>query len=241
MEEYLRDSKSDKIYNNAMTIIVSILSIVAIFFIGLGITSEEYLFSVLVVVVFAIVLLPFWFIDKKRRKKVANRQKYYIIKLEHSINYSDIIKILDEINKKRVRYDYTEYASVFSFKKTIKYRVMVVHQDYFNIDNYKKTKKKANHLYNEKYDISHSVSPREAGGMFDLNIICCDNENSELYTHMSKDAELHLRMVVGMLDIAIVGNKLIIPSIRDNCDPPGINHYIRVNKALFRILGAIQE
>ena len=238
MEEYLRDSKSDKIYNNAMTIIVSILSIVAIFFIGLGITSEEYLFSVLVVVVFAIVLLPFWFIDKKRRKKVANRQKYYIIKLEHSINYSDIIKILDEINKKRVRYDYTEYASVFSFKKTIKYRVMVVHQDYFNIDNYKKTKKKANHLYNEKYDISHSVSPKN-NYINDNKPV--DNENSELYTHMSKDAELHLRMVVGMLDIAIVGNKLIIPSIRDNCDPPGINHYIRVNKVLFRILGAIQE
>ena len=77
--------------------------------------------------------------------------------------------------------------------------------------------------------------------MFDVNIICCDNINNELYTHMSNDAEHCLRRVVGLMEIAIVGDKLIIPSIRKICKPPGINHYVRFNKLLFKLFNAIQE
>ena len=239
MKEYLKDANNDKIYNNGMTILVSIITIIAITIIGLSINSKEYLLPVIIILLTIIILLPLWFIDKKRRKRIANRQKYYVIKLEKNITYNDIIKSFSEINNKIKKYEYDHYTSIISFKKSTKYRILIIHQDEFNFDNYKKTRKKINHLYNEKYNIETNISLKEANSMFELNIIHCDNENNELYTHISKDANHHLHRVVGMLDVIIIGNKLIIPSIRDNCNPPGINHYIKVNKLLFKLFKAI--
>lgn len=241
MNEYLKHSKNDKLLGNVLILIYIIIVIIAIFFFGLGIKSKVYVFSIIVAIIFFIIGIIITEIEKMISKKMATRQPYYVIPLRNSISYNELVNKFDGLKNKKTRFDYLDYANVFSINGRFKYKLLLTYQESFSLDNYKEIKKKVNHLYNKKFKISHNISPRDAAASFAVNIICCDKANNELYSHMSNDAEHCLRRVVGLMEIAIVDDTLIIPSIRTLCEPPGINHYVRFNKLLFELLDAIQE
>lgn len=241
MNNYLKHSKHDKLLGNILIFIYSIIAILAIFFFGLGIKDKVYIFSVIVVVIVLIVGTIFTKIEKIISKRMSTRDPYYVIPLKNSISYNELVNKIDGLKNKNIRFDYSDYANVFSFSGRFKYKLLLTHQETFSLDKYKDMKKKVNHLYNRKFKISQKISPRDAASSFTVNIICCDGANNELYSHMSNDAEHCLHRVVGLMEVAIVGNMLIIPSIRTLCEPPAINHYVRFNKLLFELLDAIRE
>lgn len=241
MKEYLKNTRIDKIIAIIDVVIALIIFFIALFFIYGGFSSHDYLFVVIVIVIFLLVGMIITKIEGLIDKRLVNRQKYYVIELEHSFNYDEVVKRIDEINKKRIRYDYSDYSNIFSFKKKRQYRLLIIHQEMFILDKYKNIKKKVNYAYNKEYNVDYRVSPRDAYMMFNANIICCDYINDELYKHLSIDCWQGLRRVVGIVDIAIVGNKLIIPSVRGVSELQDINRYIDFNKLIFKTFNAIND
>lgn len=241
MNDYLKNSRHDKILGIVLIIIYAIIIIPAILLFVEGIIQKEYLFSVIVVLAILIIGLIITKIEKLISKKMANRQSYYVIPLKNFISYDDLIKRINEFKKKKIRFDYSDNSNIFSFNGYFKYRILTTYQESFSLKKYKTMKKNVNHAYNKEYNISHSISPKDASVSLDINIIYCDKANDELYAHMSNDAEYCLRRVVALMEVAIVGNILIIPSIRTLCFPPEINHYVRFNKLLFKLLDVIDE
>lgn len=241
MSDFIKNSRHDKILGIVLVFIYFIIIIPAILLFVEGIIQKEYLFSIMIVVAILIIGFIITKIEKLISKKMSNRQPYYVIPLKNFISYYDLIKRIDELKKKKIRFDYSDNSNIFSFNGYFKYRILTTHQESFSLKKYKTMKKNANHAYNKEYNISNSISPKYASISLDINIIYCDKANEELYVHMSNDAEYCLRRVVALMEVAIVGNMLIIPSIRTLCSPSGINHYVRFNKLLFKLLDAIDE
>lgn len=241
MDDYLKDSRHDKIMGITLVVIYAIIIIPAILLFVEGIIQKEYLFSVMVVIAVLIIGIIITKIEGLISKRMSNRQPYYVIPLKNFISYNDLIKRIDGFKKKKIRFNYSDNSNIFSFNGYFKYRILTTNQELFSLKKYKAMKKNVNHAYNKEYNISQTISPRDANVSLDVNIVYCDKTNDELYTHMSNDAEHCLRRVVALMEVAIVGNILIIPSIRTLCLPPGINHYVRFNKLLFKLLDAINE
>ena len=241
MNDYLKNSRHDKILGTILVFIYAVIIIPSILLFVEGIIQKEYLFSIIVVIAILVVGVISTKIEKLISNKMSNRQPYYVIQLKNYISYDDLKKRIDEFKKKKIRFDYSDNSSIFSFNGYFKYRIFVTNQESFSLKKYKAEKKNVNHAYNKEYNISQSISPKEANVSLDINIIYCNKATDELYTHMSNDAEHCLTRVVALMEVAVVGNILIIPSIRKLCFPPGVNHYVRFNKLLFKLLDVIQE
>lgn len=241
MNNYLKDSRHDKRLGIALVFIYSVIFMPAILLFVEGIIQKEYLFSVLVVIAVLIVGLIIEKIEKLISKKMSNRPPYYVIPLKKYISYDELKERIDGFKKKKIRFDYSDKSSIFSFNGYFKYRIFITNQESFSLKKYKTEKKNVNHAYNKEYNISQSISPKEANVSLDINIIYCNKATDELYTHMSNDAEHCLTRVVALMEVAVVGNILIIPSIRKLCLSHGVNHYVRFNKLLFKLLDAMQE
>ena len=61
--------------------------------------------------------------------------------------------------------------------------------------------------------------------MMRFNIICTDKLNDALYKYLSQNANRNLTRVEGIINIAIVGNEIIIPPIYGECDLAEIGRY----------------
>ena len=241
MNDYLKDSRHDKILGNTLVFIYAIIIIPAILLFIEGIIQKEYLFSVMIVIAVLIIGVIFTKIENLISKNLSNRQPYYVIPLKNFISYGDLITRISEFKKKKIRFDYSDYSNIFSFNGYFKYRILTIQQESFSLKKYKTMKKNVNHTFNKEYNISQNISPKDASASLNVNIIYCNKANDELYTHMSNDAEHCLRRVVALMEVAIVGNMLIIPSIKTLCLTRGINHYFRFNKILFKLLDAVDE
>jgi hypothetical protein len=76
----------------------------------------------------------------------------------------------------------------------------------------------------------------EAGKMMRFNIICTDVLNDALYQFLSQNANRNLTRVEGIINIAIVGNRIIIPPIYGDTDFVEIGRYKGVIKFINEVL-----
>ncbi len=97
-------------------------------------------------------------------------------------------------------------------------------------------KKHINKIANKKLNISQRVGRTEAVKMMRFNIILTNILNDPLYKFISKNANYNLTRVEGIIDIAIVGNQIIIPPIYGKCDLAEISRYKGVIKFVNQIL-----
>lgn len=75
-----------------------------------------------------------------------------------------------------------------------------------------------------------------ASKMMRFNIICTDDLSDVLYTFISKNANHNLTRVEGIINIVIVGNKIIIPPLYGECNLIEIRRYKSVIKFINNVL-----
>ena len=69
-----------------------------------------------------------------------------------------------------------------------------------------------------------------------FNIICTDVLNDALYQFLSQNANRNLTRVEGIINIAVVGNQLMIPPLYNECDLAKISRYKGVIKFINQVL-----
>ena len=72
--------------------------------------------------------------------------------------------------------------------------------------------------------------------MMRFNIICTDVLNDALYQFLSQNANRNLTRVEGIINIAVVGNQLMIPPLYNECDLAEISRYKGVIKFINQVL-----
>lgn len=137
---------------------------------------------------------------------------------EHSgIKYEDLLKRFERLSAKGNRLCLSENLQFFRFKKKQFYTTVIYKTDSFSKSEFDRAKKRINKKANKEFNIPHNIAQYEDEKCFRLNIICLDSMNDEANYLLSLNAEHNLRRAEGLMNIAVVGDKIIIPPIYGDC------------------------
>ena len=130
----------------------------------------------------------------------------------------------------------SEDVRFFRLKKIFKLRTVIYRTDNFNKKDFDNAKDRINKKANKEFEISQWVNRAEAGKMMRFNIICTETLNDTLYKFITQNANRNLTRVEGIINIAIVGNQIMIPPLYGECDLAEISRYKGVIKFIKQVL-----
>lgn len=219
------------------------LSLIAILFtiisIGFGILFL-FVSSFIAIIFFAIVITCIVYlihisrIAKKEAKE--NIYKPVIFSADKNFSFEKIISIFENWTDKENQLSTSEDVRFLRLNKIFKLRTVVYRTPDFNKKDFDNAKYRINKEANKKFNISPWVNMTQAGNMMRFNIICTDKLNDALYQFISQNANRNLTRVEGIINIAIVGNQIIIPLIYGECDLAEISRYKGVIKFINEVL-----
>ena len=124
----------------------------------------------------------------------------------------------------------------FQLKYFFDLRTIIYRTDNFNKKDFDNAKDRINKKANKELNISQWGEGTKARNMMRFNIIYTDTLNDALYKFISKNANRNLTRVEGIINIAIVGNRIIIPPIYGDTDFVEIGRYKGVIKFINEVL-----
>jgi hypothetical protein len=218
-----------KLQRRATLSLIAILS--TIVSIGFGIL---FLFvkSFVAIIFFAIATICIvYLIHSSRTAKKEAKENIYkpvIFNDDKNLTFEKIVSIFENLTDEDNQLSTSEDVRFFRLKKIFKLRTVIYRTDNFNKKDFDNAKDRINKKANKELNISQWVNRMEAGNMMRFNIICTDVLNDALYQFLSKNANHNLTRVEGIINIAIVGNQIIIPPLSSDCDLTTIGRYIGV-------------
>lgn len=236
MKEELK-SHIKKLQNRAtLSLIAILLTIISIVF------GFSFLFvqSFISIIFFAVVGISIAYLIYSSRyaKREAMQTIYEPVKFTASRTFSfeEIIGIFEEMTYKENQSSTSSDVRFFRLNKIFKLRTIVYKTENFNKKDFDNAKNLINKKANKELNISPWVNRFDAVKMMRFNIICTDILNDELCRFISQNANHNLTRVEGILNIAIVGNQIIIPPIYGDCDLAEIRRYKGVIKFIKQVL-----
>ena len=214
-----------KLQRRATLSLIAILS--TIVSIGFGIL---FLFvpSFVAIIFFAIATICIvYLIHSSRTAKKDAKENIY-----KPVIFNDDKNLTNEENQLST----SEDVRFFRLNKIFKLRTVIYRTDNFNKKDFDNAKDRINKKANKELHISQWINRTEAGNMMRFNIICTDVLNDALYQFLSQNANRNLTRVEGIINIAIVGNQIMIPPLYSECDLAEIGRYKGVIKFINQVL-----
>ena len=215
MDKYLNDvTKIVKFYYITFTLAISNFSIIILMiFLGLFSLVIPLIIFGFIFIIFTILLIKMYFDAKKHVKMMDS---YYTIYFDKKYGYDDIVSLIESNNFIEDTYKYTKRGVLFLFVKKIICRILFLDMDIFDKKEYDKIKIKINKDYNKKINYHTGSCGRTlVSKKLRVNIIYLNKEDDNIYKYISSGIANNFRKTEGTLNIAIIGNKMIIPSIND--------------------------
>lgn len=223
-------------FKAVLNLIVSVL-LVCSFALGiyfLFVPSYAAIVSFFVAVLCVLYLL---FVNR-RKKKDSSEIKTVPFELifEDSITYEKLIDVFKNLTDAENRICDLENIHFYRFERKFKTRAVLYNTDEFRKGDFDREKAKINKTANEKFNIPQNCSKSAAVKMMRINIICTDSVNDELNGYISHNALHNLRRVEGVINIAAVGNRIIMPPLYGDCDILEIKRYKGILRFIYDVL-----
>ena len=151
-----------------------------------------------------------------------------VFQADQSWSFQDVAAFFEGITVAGDQIATPENVRFYRTDHILKLRVVVYGTAAFDRKEFESAKDRINKKANKALDISQWVSLAEAAKMMRLNIICVDVMNDELRRFLSQNACRNLTRAEGIMNIAIVGDKILIPPLYGQCDPAEIRRYTGV-------------
>ena len=226
-----------KLQRRAMLSLIAIL--LTIISIGFGIL---FLFipSFVAIIFFVITTgCIVYLIHSSRTAKKETKENIYkpvTFNTDKNLTFEKIVSIFENLTNEENQLSTSEDVRFFRLKKIFKLRTVIYRTDNFNKKDFDNAKERINKKANKEFNISQRVNRTEAGNMMRFNIICTDVLNDELYKFISQNANRNLTRVEGIINIAVVGNQIMIPPLYSECDLAEISRYKGVIKFINQVL-----
>ncbi len=178
-------------------------------------------------------------IAKKEEKE--NTYQPVILNSEKSLTFEEIIGIFENITDKDNQLSTSEDVRFFRLNKVFNLRTVLYRTEDFNKKEFDNKKDRINKKANKEFNIPQWADRFEAGKMMRFNIIVTDTLNEELHQLLTKNAGRNLSRVEGVINIAIVGNQILIPPIYGDCDLGVIGRYKDVIRFIDQVLLSEQK
>lgn len=171
-----------------------------------------------------------------KKEVKENIYKPVVFNDDNNLNFEKIVSIFENLTNEENQLSTSEDVRFFRIKKIFKLRTVIYRTDSFDKKDFDNAKDRINKKANKELNISQWVNRMEAGNIMRFNIICTDVLNDVLYQFLSKNAKRNLTRVEGIINIAIVGNQIIIPPLYGECDLAEISRYKGVIKFINQVL-----
>ncbi len=155
---------------------------------------------------------------------------------DKNLTFEKIVSIFENLTDKENQLSTSNDVLFFRLNKIFKLRTVLYRTENFNKKDFDNAKDRINKKVNKELEISQWVNRMEAGKMMRFNIICTNTLNDALYEFISQNANRNLTRVEGIINIAIIGNQILIPPIYGECDLAEISRYKGVIKFINQVL-----
>lgn len=226
-----------KLQRRATLSLIAILS--TIISIGFGILFLFVpSFVAIIFFVIATVCIVYLIHSSRTAKKEAKENTYkpVIFNADKKLSFEEIVSIFENLTDKENQLSTSNDVLFFRLNKIFKLRTVLYRTENFNKKDFDNAKDRINKKANKELNISQWVNRMEAGNMMRFNIIYTNILNDALYQFVSRNATRNLTRVEGIINISIVGNKIMIPPIYGECDLAEISRYKGVIKFINQVL-----
>ena len=184
----------------------------------------------------AIVCIVYLIYCTRIAKKESTETVYkpVVFNADKQLSFEKIIAIFENLTGKENQLSISNDTRFFRLNKIFKLRTVIYRTDSFNKKDFDNSKNLMNKKANKELNISQWVTHPD--NMMRFNIICTDVLNDELYQFLSKKANHNLTRVEGIINIAIVGNQVIIPPLSTEYGLTTIDRYIGVITFINQVL-----
>ena len=240
MERYLNDLKKIiKFYYVFWSLLfINLILIMLIILFGIYLLWIFLIISLVLFIVCTYILIKMHLTAKKYTN---NMNSYYTFYFNDKYSYEDILCLIGNSSFIKDIYKYSDNQVLFYFVKKVISRILILNMEEFNKKEYDNIKMKVNRSYNKKINYRNRSSRALVGKKLRVNIIYLDKENEEIYKYLSNNIFTNFNKTEGTLNIAIMNNKMIVPSIND-CrlwDNYNVIKYKIMLEILFKILNVV--
>lgn len=226
-----------KLQRRATLCLIAILSTIISIGFGILFLFVSSFVAILFFVIVAICIV--YLIHSSRTSKKETKENVYkpvIFNTDNNLTFEKIVSIFEDLTDKENQLSTSEDVRFFQLNKIFKLRTVIYRTDNFNKKDFDNAKDRINKKANKELNISQWVNRMEASNMMRFNIIYTDILNDALYQFLSHNANRNLTRVEGIINIAIIGNKIIIPPLYSECDLAEISRYKGVIKFINQVL-----
>ena len=226
-----------KLQTRAMlSLVASISTVISIIF-GIALIFVPSFVAIIFLAIAAIGII-YLIYSSRAAKKEAKENTYNPVKFnaDKNLSFDEIINILENLTDKENRLSTSEDVRFFRLNKIFRLRTIIYRTDYFVKKEFDNAKDRINKKANKEFKISQWVNRMEAGSMMRFNIIHTDTLNDALYKFISKNANRNLTRVEGIINIAIIGNQIIVPPLYGECDLAEISRYVDAIRFINQVL-----
>ncbi len=171
-----------------------------------------------------------------KKEATENIYKPVVFNTDKNVSFEEIVSIFENLTDKENQLSTSNDVRFFRLNKVFKLRTVICRTDNFNKKDFDNAKDRINKKVNKELEISQWVNRMEAGKMMRFNIICTNTLNDALYKFISQNANRNLTRVESIINIAIIGNQILIPPIYGECDLAEISRYKGVIKFINQVL-----
>lgn len=140
-------------------------------------------------------------------------------------SFQDVSGFFEGMTDEKDRIAMSENVRFYKTDHIFKLRVVVYGAAAFDKKEFERARDRINKKANKELDISQWVSLTEAAKMMRLNIICTDVLNDALCRFLSQNACQNLTRAEGIMNMAIVGDTILIPPLYGRCDLADVRRY----------------
>jgi len=226
-----------KLQNSASLSLIAIL--LTIISIGFGFLFLLVPSSVAAIFFAIAVVCVVYLVHSSRTAKKEAKENIYkpvIFNANQNLTFEEIVNIFESLTDKENRLSTSEDVRFYRLNKIFKLRTVLYRTTVFSKKDFDNAKDRINKKANNELNISQWVDRSKARKMMRFNIIYTDILNDALYQFFSQNANRNLTRAEGIINIAIVGNQIIIPPLYGECDLAEISRYKGVIKFINQVL-----
>lgn len=174
----------------------------------------------------------------RRAKKEANEsfRRPVIVHADKPISFEALVGSLETMTDQENQLSASEDVRFFRLEDGFKCRIVLYRTADFDKTEFDTAKDRINKKANKALQISQWVNRDDARRRMRLNVICAHSVNDALYRFLSQNANRNLTRVEGILNLAVVGNQIMIPPLYGECDPAEISRYKRTIRFIEQVM-----
>ena len=212
-------------FRAALSLIAVLLAFISISFAILSLFVSSFV-SIIFFAIATISIAYFLYSSHVAKKEMKEtKHEPIIFKADENFNFEEIVTIFEKLADKECILSTSEDVLFFRLNRIFKLRTVLYRTADFDKKDFNNAKDRINKKANKELNISPWVNRFDAIKTMRFNIIYTDVLNNALYQFVSQNANRNLTRVEGIINIAIVGNQIIIPPIYGDCDLVELGRY----------------